>query len=114
MCLEAYCFFNYGGSAMTKRKRRQQELLDNKVKALHELEKKLDKAVLEYNVNVFRFRDLEQELAATDDDTIDYDRIKRQMEHVNVQIYRSQERIRDLSIELQQLRQDLRKLSQLS
>ena len=92
---------------MTKKKRKQQELLDYRVNALHELEHRLDKVIAEYNLNVFRRQDLIIQLAQTDDDTIDYDEIKRHIRALDARIYTCQEKIRDLTIELAEKRQEV-------
>ncbi|MCQ2749126.1 MAG: hypothetical protein MJ246_03875 [Clostridia bacterium] len=92
---------------MTKRKRRHQQMLDYKVETLHNLEKELDKVVIEYNYYVFTRSDLVIERAQTDDDTIRYDEIRREIMKLDFKIYRCQEQIRDLTREVRTLREEI-------
>lgn len=82
-------------------------MLDYKVETLHNLEKELDKVVIEYNYYVFTRRDLVIERAQTDDDTIRYDEIRREIMKLDFKIYRCQEQIRDLTREVITLREEI-------
>ena len=82
-------------------------MLDNRVNTLHDLEKRLDQVIAEYNACCFKRNDLIIECAETDDDTIRYDEIRREIINLNYKIYHCQERIRDLTLELAALRQEV-------
>lgn len=89
---------------MKNKKKRQQELQEN-LNTLHELEKNLDTLVTGYNHCMFLREDLIKILLQTDDDTMDYDELKKQIKKIDKEIYHYQEGIRTATIALEQMRE---------